>query len=65
VQVSLHDVDATKADGKNLTLVVVELSKNEDNTSPMYRLVCKAGVLHTLYHRSYMTSISSTSAVLG
>ena len=48
VQVLLHDVDTTKADGKNLTLFVVEVVKKKDNSSPMYHLACKAGVLDTL-----------------
>ena len=65
MQVPLHDVDTTKADGKNLTLVVVEVDKKKDNTCPLYHLACNAGVLDTLYHPSYMTAISSTSAVLG
>ena len=65
VQVPLHDVDTTKADGKNLTLVVVEVVKKKDNMCQLYRLACKAGVLDTLYHPSYMTAISSTSAILG
>jgi hypothetical protein len=51
--------------GKNLTLVVVEVVKKKDNSFPMYCLACKAGVLDTLYHPSYMTVIPSTSVVLG
>ena len=31
----------------------------------MNHLTCKAGVLDTIYHPSYMTAIFSTSAVLG
>jgi hypothetical protein len=65
VQVPLHDVDTTKADGKNLTLVVVEVVKRKDSSCPMYRLACNAGVLDTLYHPSYMTAVQSTSTVLG
>ena len=42
MQVSLHDVDTTNADGKNLTLVVVEVVKKKDNTCPLYYLACKA-----------------------
>jgi hypothetical protein len=53
------------ADGKNLILVVVDVVKKKDNTCPLYHLAFKAGVLDTLYHPSYMTTISSTSAVLG
>jgi hypothetical protein len=31
----------------------------------MYHLACKAGVLGTLYHPSYMGTIPSTSVALG
>ena len=65
VQVPLHDVDTTKADGKNLTLVVVEVVKRKDSNCPLYRLACNAGVLDILYHPSYMTAVQSTSTVLG
>jgi hypothetical protein len=65
VQVPLHDVDTTKADGKNLTLVVVEVIKRQDSNCPMYRLACNAGALDTVYHPSYMTALQSTSTVLG
>ena len=55
VQVLLHDVDTTNADGKTLTPIVVDIVQKKDNTCAMYRLACKAGVLDTLYHPSYMT----------
>ncbi|KAL3802508.1 hypothetical protein HJC23_012527 [Cyclotella cryptica] len=65
VQVPLHDVDTTKADGKNLTLVVVEVVQPKDKSCAKYRLACKAGVLDTLYHPSYMTSVASNTKLLG
>ena len=65
VQVPLHDVDTTKADGKPLMLVVVEIVKKKDNSCLMYRLACKAGVLDTLYHPSYITEVSASSEVMG
>ena len=65
VQVPLHDVDTTKADDKNLALVVVEVVQKEDNSCRMYHLACKAGVLDTLHNPSYMTAIPSTSIILG
>jgi hypothetical protein len=65
VQVPLHDVDTTKADGKTLTLIVVDIVQKKDNTCAMYRLACKAGVLDTLYHPSYMTSVAANSTLLG
>jgi hypothetical protein len=58
----MHDVDTTKADGKNLTLVVVDAIKRKYNHCPMYHLACKDGVLDALYHPGYMTAIPSTSA---
>ena len=64
-QVPLCDVDTTKADGKNLMLVVVDVVKRKDSNCPLYRLACNAGVLDTLYHPSYMVAIQSTPAVLG
>ncbi len=65
VQVPLHDVDTTKADGKTLTLVVVEVVQSKDSSCAKYRLACKAGVLDTLYHPSYMTSVASNTKLLG
>ena len=65
VQVPLHDVDTTKADGKNLTLVVVEVVTKDDTSCPMYHLACRAGVPDTQYHPSHMATIESTSEVLG
>ena len=60
VQVPLHDVDTTKADGKTLTLVVVEV----DAPCVMCHLAYKAGVLATLYHPSYMTSVVANKEIL-
>ena len=65
VRVPLHDEDTTKGDGKNLTLVVVKVVTKDDTSCPMYHLACKAGVLDTLYHPSRITTIESTSEVLG
>ena len=65
VQVPLHDVDTTKADGKTLTLVLVDVVQKKDKSCPMYRLACKAGVLDTLYHPSYLTSVAASSSILG
>ena len=65
VQIPVHNVDTTKADGKNLTLVVVEVVKKKDNSCPMYHLACKAGVLDTLYHPSYIKEVSASNEVMG
>jgi len=58
-------LDSTKADGKNLTLVVADVVKRLDSNRPLYCLAYNAGVLDTLYHPSYMVAIQSTPAVLG
>jgi len=65
VQVPLHDVDTTKADRKNLILVVVEVVQKKDKSCAVYRLACKTGVLATLYHPSYMTSAAANGEILG
>ena len=65
VQVPLHDVDTTKADGKNLTLVVVVVVIRKESNRPLCWLACNAGVLDTLYHPSYMMAVQSTTTVLG
>ena len=65
VQIPLHDVDTTKADGKTWTLIVVDIVQKKGNTCAMYHLACKAGVLDTLYHPSNMTSIAANSTLLG
>jgi hypothetical protein len=64
VRVTLHDMDTTKADGKN-PLVVVEVITTDGTSCPMYCLACRAGVLDKLYHPSHLTTIESTSEVLG
>ena len=48
VQVGLHDVDTTKADGKTLTLVVVDVVKKMTNLVPCIVWHAKQGYL-TLY----------------
>ena len=40
VQVPLHDVDITRADGNNLSLVVVEFVQKKDNNYHIYHLAC-------------------------
>ena len=45
VQVLLHDMNTTKADGKTLTLVVVNIVQNKGNSCLIYHLACKDGVL--------------------
>ena len=64
MQVPLHDFDMTKADGKNLILVVVEAVKKKYKSCALYRLACKAGVIARLYHPSYLTSVAANSEIL-
>jgi len=65
VQVPLHYVDTTIADGKNSTLVIVEVVQTKDNSCLMYCLACNVGVLDTLYHPSYITAVSTSNVVVG
>ena len=65
VWVPLVDVDMTKLDGKNLTLVVVE-KKEHGNGPAKYRLAYAKGPLKSLYNRVYSAPVPHTSrAVLG
>ena len=58
VKVPLKDVDCTKVDGKNLTLVVVEKLKPRNGTgASKYRLACAKGPLKNLYARVYCTPV--------
>ena len=50
VQIALSDVDTTKVDPGNLTLVVVEIRKD----IARYRLACLKGPKQNLYARSYI-----------
>jgi hypothetical protein len=65
VQAPLNNVDTTKADGKNLTLVVDEVVQKKDNSCTMYRFACKEGVLDTLYHPSYIAAVPTSIVVVG
>ena len=58
VQVPLHNVDTTKVDGKNLTLVVVQkVVPRAGNGPAKYRLACSKGPLKNLYTRVYITPV--------
>ena len=65
VQVPLADVDTTKADGKNLTLIVVDKIHQKGRGPTMYRLASKTGVLSRLYHPSYITTVAADPKILG
>ena len=55
VQVAVADVDRSKVDSTNVTLVVVEVVvKGKTKLETKYRLACNAGVVNTLYTRSYI-----------
>ena len=61
----LADVDSTKVDGKNLTLVVVEKVKKGE-VPARYRLACAKGPLKGLYSRPCITLVPNvTMEVLG
>ena len=54
----MPDVDTTKVDGKNLTLVVVEVVKSKANKIPAkYRLACSKGPIKGLFHRAHLTTV--------
>jgi hypothetical protein len=57
VQVTLKNMDTTKVDGKNLTLVVVEKVTHVHNTPPKYPLACTKGPMQNLYSRTYITVV--------
>jgi hypothetical protein len=65
VQVPLADVDTTKADGKNLTLIIVDKVHQKGSGPTMYRLASKSGVLSRLYHPSYITTVAADPKILG
>lgn len=54
-----------KVDGKNLTLLSIKVVEKKLNSCQIYCLVCKASVLDTPHHQSFMAIIPSTSAVFG
>jgi hypothetical protein len=59
VHVGLSDVDSTKVDGKNLTLVVVEITGKG-----MYRLAAKNGVLKNVYPRHVISLVKNATKEL-
>jgi hypothetical protein len=63
VQVKLHHVDTTKVDPKNITAVVVEISKYGS-----YKVACKQGVIKNWYeyHRlSRVSELQNNRAIYG
>jgi len=57
VQVTLKNMDSTKVDGTNLTLVVVEKVSPINNAPPKYRLAGAKGPMQNLYSRVYITVV--------
>jgi len=57
VQVTLKNMDSTKVDGKNITLVVVEQVTHIDNAPPKYHLACAKGPMQNLYTSVYITVV--------
>lgn len=55
-----------ETDETNATLVVVEVvQKGKKQTEDMYRLACPAGVISTLYSRSYITPLEIDAGLMG
>ena len=67
VQVAISDVDRSKVDSTNVTLVVVEVVQTGKTTlETKYRLACTTGVVNTLYTRSYIApQWQATPALMG
>jgi uncharacterized protein Veg len=59
VQIGLSDVDSTKVDSKNLTLVVVEITEKG-----RYRLAAKNGVLKNVYPRHVISLVKNATKEL-
>ncbi len=57
VQVTLKNMDSTKVDGKNITLVVVEKVSHINNAPPKYRLVCAKRPMQNHYTSVYITVV--------
>ena len=65
VQIAVDDVDRAKVDDHNLTLVVVELvEKGTAEKVIKHRLAGTAGVLKTLYMRSYIKPLPTATPTL-
>ena len=65
VHVGLSDVDSTKVDGKNLTLVVVK-GKELSNKTKLYRLTCAQAALSRMYPRKKISLVAkATRALMG
>ena len=68
VQVAVNDVDRAKTDETNATLVVVEIIKKGklgQEQEDGYRLACAAGVINTLYPRSYIRPLEIGPGLMG
>ena len=62
VQVAVDDVDRAKTDDTNATLVVVEVVRTgTTEVEDKYRLACAAGVIKTVYVRSYIDPLPGVS----
>ncbi len=53
----LKNMDTTKVDGKNLTVVVIEKVTHLHNAPPKYHLACAKGPIQNLYSGTYITSV--------
>jgi hypothetical protein len=65
VHVPLADVNTTKVDGKNLTLIIVDKVHQKGSSPTTYRLAFKSGVLSRLYHPSYITTVAADPKISG
>jgi len=67
VRVAVADVDRARTDSPTATFVIVEaIEKGKTHKETMYKLACEAGVLKTLYSRSYVDPVpQATPALVG
>jgi hypothetical protein len=65
VRVSVDDVDRARTDAPTATFVIVDaVETGEVQKEIKYKLACKAGVLKTLYCRSYVDPVPNATAAL-
>ena len=62
-----RNVDTTKIDGKNLTLVVEKVVKSKGGKVPaMYRLACSKGPIKGIFHRANLNTVKyATKETMG
>lgn len=60
----MADVNTTKADKKNLTLIVVEKVHQKGSGPKINRLASEVGMISRLFHPSYITSVTANLEIV-